>query len=106
MINHNNEAILIDFGVSALVDHQEDDSIRNGMGSKLFFAPEMYLQDPGSSSVKGSKTDLWALGVTLFYTITGDFPFKAKSVYDLRDKVLNEDINFDVIKNQGLKELL
>lgn len=34
MINHNNEAILIDFGVSAIVDHQKDDSISsNTLGS-------------------------------------------------------------------------
>lgn len=31
MINHNNEAVLIDFGVSAL--HQGDDSLENNMGS-------------------------------------------------------------------------
>lgn len=33
MINHNNEAILIDFGVSALFDQQEDDSLTNNTGS-------------------------------------------------------------------------
>jgi serine/threonine protein kinase len=33
MINHNNDAILIDFGVSAIVDHQEDNTIGNNMGS-------------------------------------------------------------------------
>jgi non-specific serine/threonine protein kinase len=41
MINHNNEAVLIDFGVSALVDK---DSINNNIGSLMFFAPEMFLK--------------------------------------------------------------
>ena len=49
---------------------------------------------------------MWALGVTLFYIITGDYPYDAKNLFDLQDKVLNKDINFDVIKNQNLKELL
>lgn len=39
MLNHNNEAILIDFGVSTIIDI--DDTIDNNMGSYLFFAPEM-----------------------------------------------------------------
>jgi len=42
MINHNNEAVLIDFGVSALVENQEDDTIKSNMGSYMFFAPEMF----------------------------------------------------------------
>ena len=33
MINHNNEAVLIDFGVSSLLDNQEDDILKNNMGS-------------------------------------------------------------------------
>ena len=33
MINHNNEAILIDFGVSALFDQQEDDCLTKNMGT-------------------------------------------------------------------------
>ena len=42
MINHNNEAVLIDFGVSALVDQQKDDLLQNTMGTYMFFAPEMF----------------------------------------------------------------
>ena len=40
MINHNNEAVLIDFGVSAQV--QNDDTMEANNGSLLFFAPEMF----------------------------------------------------------------
>ena len=40
MINHNNEAILIDFGVSSL--RGDDDFIHTKMGTLLFFAPEMF----------------------------------------------------------------
>lgn len=45
MINHNNEAVLIDFGVSALVEGKEEgDELKNNMGSYIFFAPEMFLR--------------------------------------------------------------
>jgi serine/threonine protein kinase len=33
MINHNNEAVLIDFGVSSLLDNTEDENFTNNMGS-------------------------------------------------------------------------
>lgn len=40
MLNHNNEAVLIDFGVSALVEDYKNNS---NIGSYLYFAPEMFL---------------------------------------------------------------
>jgi serine/threonine protein kinase len=42
MINHNNEAVLIDFGVSALVEKEEDDTMGTNMGTYIFYAPEMF----------------------------------------------------------------
>ena len=42
MINHNKEAVLIDFGVSVVVEQQEDDELKSNMGSYMFFAPEMF----------------------------------------------------------------
>ena len=44
MINHNNEAVLIDFGVSALFGDREDDTLDKNMGSYMFYAPEMFLR--------------------------------------------------------------
>ena len=72
MISCYNVAVLIDFGVSALVDQRDDDLLSDKLGSYLFFAPEMF-QDKNAENVKirGEKTDIWALGVTLFYMITG-----------------------------------
>lgn len=70
MINHNNEAVLIDFGVSALFDGQENDEIGTTMGSFNFFAPEMIKRKKGTG-FRGEQTDIWALGITLFYLICG-----------------------------------
>ena len=43
MINHNDEAVLIDFGVSALVEEIDQDLLDKKMGSYMFFAPEMFV---------------------------------------------------------------
>ena len=53
MINHNNEAVLIDFGVSALVEQQEDDELKNNLGSYMFFAPEMFAKKGEGVKVRG-----------------------------------------------------
>ena len=42
MINHNDEAVLIDFGVSALIEETDQNLLEGKMGSYLFFAPEMF----------------------------------------------------------------
>jgi serine/threonine protein kinase len=82
MLNHNNEAVLIDFGVSALA---EDFHISSNIGSYLFFAPEMFEGEKGT----GEKSDIWALGVTFYFLLTGGtYPWKgAKNPMYLKEMV-------------------
>ena len=54
MINHNDEAVLIDFGVSAIVDKPEDLILDSNLGSYMFFAPEMFNRASGAQ-VHGEK---------------------------------------------------
>ncbi len=53
-----------------------DDSV---LGTPLFMAPEMAL-DP--KSIDG-RADLYALGITAYYLLTGQFPFKASGAVEL-----------------------
>ena len=47
----------------------------------------------------GEKTDIWAFGITIFYLLTGQYPFEdATSPLTLRDYIINRPINFDLIK--------
>jgi serine/threonine protein kinase len=106
MVNHNNEAVLIDFGVSALVDDQDDDLLGNNMGSYIFYAPEMFLKTK-DSKVRGEMTDLWALGVTLYYLLCGRYPaHEAKNLMDLKECITNQEVNFDFIKDNGALAVL
>ena len=87
MINHYDEAVLIDFGVSALFQ-DADDTLKNNMGSYIFFAPEMFLGKSSGVKIRGEKTDIWALGVTLFYMLTGKYPSgNVTDLLDLRSKI-------------------
>jgi serine/threonine protein kinase len=76
MINHNEEAVLIDFGVSFLVDQQEDDQMKTtNIGTYNYYAPEMWekKEDKEGNIIynRGELTDLWALGITFFRLVTG-----------------------------------
>lgn len=50
MINYNNEAVLIDFGVSAIFDG-ENDALEENRGSQLFYAPEMFTKNTQKNSM-------------------------------------------------------
>ena len=51
-------------------------------------------------------TDLWALGITFFYLVTGKYPFEAGNFYDLKKKILEDEINFDLIQHDAAKSFL
>lgn len=56
MVNHNDEAVLIDFGVSALVEETDQDLLDRKMGSYMFFAPEMFARKNDSKGTQGQAT--------------------------------------------------
>ena len=45
-----------------------------GVGTHMFFAPEMFSQ----KKVDAFKTDLWSLGVTFYYIITKQYPWRER----------------------------
>ena len=72
----------------------------------MFFAPEMFqLQEKGE--IQGKKTDIWALGITLFYLLCGKYPFEeAKNPLYLKDLILEKEINFEWINHSPARELV
>lgn len=75
MVSNMGKAVLVDFGLSATYSLEND-------GSHLFVAPEL-LNKSGKASF-GPATDIWALGVTVYYLLTGYYPWKqATSVEQL-----------------------
>ena len=107
MINHNDEAVLIDFGVSALVDNQENDKLKDSMGTYLYYAPEMFANAHGKKNILGEKTDMWALGITFYELITGVHPFiYATNELALKDAILNDPIDFEKIKSKQVRPII
>lgn len=72
MITANYKAILIDFG-SAREFEQDRTQMHTSMLTHGYAPPEQYT----ANSKKGSYTDIYALGATLYFILTGQVPLEA-----------------------------
>ena len=72
--------VLMDFS-SSRPARVEDDSARL-VGTPLYMAPELLEGEPSTPA-----SDLYALGVLLFYLLTQRFPYEGRDLHDLRDAV-------------------
>jgi DNA-binding response OmpR family regulator len=85
LISDEGEVKIVDFGLSREED-QQTVSIKGEMfGTPQYLAPE-YI-DGKKLTV---KTDIYSLGVTLFYMVSGVLPFQAGTPMALLSKQLNE----------------
>jgi len=57
----------------------------------MYIAPEIYNLEGRNEAYK-QPLDCWAAGVTMFYMLSGEYPFQAP---DLQDKICEENFEFD-----------
>jgi len=108
MLNHNNEAVLIDFGVCCTAPSsaasRKKQHHRN-MGTLMFYSPEM-LNPPKDEAgehieIDGRLHDIWALGVSFYWLLTGKYPFGQHiSVLNLKAAIIKKEVDFSLILNQ------
>ena len=57
-------------------------------------APELFHDE----NTFGPETDMWALGTTFYYILTGRHPYEdAKSFFHLKELVTTREIDFNLI---------
>lgn len=89
--HHGNTVVkVVDFGVSKLLSHERATSSVTGLaiGSPAYMSPE---QARGERDID-HRCDIWALGVVLFESLTGQRPFSGETAYDVVAEVLKGDI--------------
>jgi serine/threonine protein kinase len=64
----------------------------------------MFTKD---QEIRGEMSDLWALGITFYKLATGKYPFEeANSYHQLKQSVIEKDIDFSIIQQKDVRELL
>ena len=82
LLNERGEAVLIDFGISKHYDDSGEQTSSTPVGISKGYAPLEQGRDGDVSQFKPS-TDIYALGATLYYLVSGNVPPEAS--------VVNED---------------
>lgn len=84
LITKDDEVKLIDFGLVRIRDSAGITSEDDVLGTPYFMAPE-YIRAPGIPDI---RYDLYALGITFFNLLTGEYPFDGKNAAHVMEKHL------------------
>jgi serine/threonine protein kinase len=84
----DSEIKLIDFGLSKIIGPKERS--KDPFGTIPYAAPEIILRKPYSHSV-----DVWSLGVTLFFLLSGFHPFDSHDQQELLKKIVRQDPDYE-----------
>lgn len=71
--------VLIDFGTGAEID-EVSGGARRVVGTPLYMAPEVLNGAPATV-----RSDIYSLGVLLFFLVTGSFPLYGRTIDEVRD---------------------
>jgi serine/threonine-protein kinase len=85
MLTSEGHIVLTDFGMASLVGALRATATGAAIGDPAYMAPEQWRGEPGDP-----RSDVYALGVTLYQMVTGRLPFAADTPLALLEKHLND----------------
>lgn len=105
IVDNDKHVVITDFELSRVInsDHSNCEIMFNNLiGTIHYLAPESY-----NLNIYSKATDIWALGIILYFTITGQYPCQVDSVfvnnYNMYRRNDFKHINFNIIKNDKLR---
>lgn len=101
---------MADFGFSTPIDGSDGSSLEMGpaaalttfCGSPPYAAPELFCDD----SYYGIYVDIWALGILLYFMVTGILPFRADTVGKLKKCILDGSYSLPSYISEGCRNLI
>ena len=88
LINPQGQPKLVDFGIAKKVDKEKGSTKTTELaGTAYFIAPEQAL-----GKDLDTRADLYSLGASLYYVLTGQFPYNGKNTIDIIQKHINDPI--------------
>lgn len=101
LVTRNGTVKIGDFSVSQVFE-DDNDELRRSPGTPVFTAPECCL----GLTYHGKVADTWAVGVTLYCMILGQYPFLGETLQDTYEKIVNNPLVLPDDMNPQLKNLL
>ncbi|KAL6204820.1 hypothetical protein ACLB2K_022087 [Fragaria x ananassa] len=101
LVSHNGTVKIGDFSVSQVFE-DDNDELRRSPGTPVFTAPECCL----GLTYHGKAADTWAVGVTLYCMVLGQYPFLGDTLQDTYDKIVNNPLVLPENMIPQLKNLL
>ena len=88
LINPQGQAKVVDFGIAKKVDKDKGSTKTTELaGTAYFIAPEQAL-----GRDLDTRADLYSIGASLYYVLTGQFPYNGKNTIDIIQKHINEPV--------------
>lgn len=86
---------VIDFGLARLAADgapADTGSFAGFVGTPHFASPEQFAASADGTSAADARSDLYSLGVTLWYLLTGKVPFPGRSLAEIAHRQLHEPL--------------
>nr|XP_021499695.1 sperm motility kinase 1-like [Meriones unguiculatus] len=100
LLDSNGKVKIIDFGLSTQV--RPGQKLSRHCGAYPYGAPEFFL----GKLYDGSKTDMWSLGVVLYFMVVGTVPFDAVTIPELQKQVVSGKYAVPSALSEDLQDLI
>ena len=104
MIDDDGRARLIDFGLARFTDAWHDEGAASG-GTPGFLPPEL-AGAVGHRSAVPQASDVFGLGATLYWLLTGRPPYRATTLLESLDRARCCDVDFGPLRQKGIPRRL
>ncbi|KAJ3326350.1 hypothetical protein HDV06_000226 [Boothiomyces sp. JEL0866] len=85
----NADLMVADFGLSRIVNDDEDYMLRTTCGTPSYMAPEIYLK-----TGHGKPVDIWAVGVMAYFLLSGCLPFDTGNQIQDQNAIVHGQFEF------------
>jgi len=97
IMSDEGDLILIDYGSSLFATSTDN---------VFSYSTPIYSSIESLSSKMCLKSDMWSIGVMMYYDLTGTYPYDGYSVFEIFRQIQTKSINFDIIKDITAKDLI